>query len=364
MEKTPRILIVDDEPTARETLADLLALQEYTLGFAANGQETLACMVEFQPDLVLLDVMMPHMDGYEVCRRLKADKKWLNVPVILVTALDGRDDLVRGLDAGADEFLSKPVNGAELRARVRSMLRIKKAYDDLFSTLKLREELADMIVHDMKNLLNTISHYTELLLLRDTLQPAETEMVNGINLQLHRLDTFANDILLVAKMEENRLILHRTKVDVNQLVKNVQSNHRVVAESKQIGMVADLPADSKPMPLDKNLFSRVLDNLLSNALKFSPAESAVTIRVAYSDNNSSGPESAALCLQVIDNGPGVPANQHDKIFDKFKIIDLKKKGISQIGLGLAFCKMVVEAHGGRIYVTDNEPQGAIFNIEI
>lgn len=120
-----RVLIVDDEPYARTTLEALLIPEGYTLAFAADGREALERLDAFQPDTILLDVMMPEMDGFSMCRQLKARKQWQHIPVILVTALDGKENLVRGLEAGADEFLTKPVNGLELRARVRSMLRVK-----------------------------------------------------------------------------------------------------------------------------------------------------------------------------------------------------------------------------------------------
>ena len=143
------ILIVDDEPSARDTLEALLFSEGYHLAFAASGQEALDRLDELTPDVILLDVMMPKMDGFEVCQLLKSDKQWRHVPIILVTALDNKQDLARGLDAGADDFVSKPANALELRARVRSMLRIKEQHDlleaqrrELQTALHLREELA------------------------------------------------------------------------------------------------------------------------------------------------------------------------------------------------------------------------------
>ena len=127
MDEKPRILVVDDESSARNTLEAFLFGEGYDLAFAASGPEALARLDELVPDLILLDVMMPGMDGFKVCQRLKTDKRWRHIPIILVTVLDSKEDLARGLDAGADDFLSKPVNGLELRARVRSMLRIKSS---------------------------------------------------------------------------------------------------------------------------------------------------------------------------------------------------------------------------------------------
>src|SRR5262249_29049268 len=144
----PRVLIVDDDPLARDTLEAQLYLEGYELLFATNGIDALQRMKELTPDVILLDVMMPQMSGFEVCQYLKQRSEFRHIPIILVTALDGPDELVRGLGAGADEFITKPVNSQELRARVRSMLRIKAQYDDLERTLQLRELLSNMIVHD------------------------------------------------------------------------------------------------------------------------------------------------------------------------------------------------------------------------
>jgi len=155
----PKILIVDDESAARQMLEALLFRDGYNLAFAANGAEALAQLEEFEPDAILLDVMMPHMNGFEVCRRLKADTRWQHVPVILLTALDSKAALVSGFDAGADDFLGKPVNSLELRARLRSMLRIKAQYDalekqrrELDASLCLSEKYARVLAQRLEAL--------------------------------------------------------------------------------------------------------------------------------------------------------------------------------------------------------------------
>jgi DNA-binding response OmpR family regulator len=136
MDNTPHVLIVDDTPSMRDALGALLLPEGYHLAFAASGQEALDRLQELSPDVILLDVMMPGMDGFQVCERLKADERWRHIPTILVTSLDSQEDLVRGLDAGADEFLTKPVTGLELRARVRTMLRIKQQFDEQQAALR------------------------------------------------------------------------------------------------------------------------------------------------------------------------------------------------------------------------------------
>jgi two-component system sensor histidine kinase/response regulator len=171
--------------------------------------------------------------------------------------------------------------------------------------------------------------------------------------------------LILAKLEAEKLILNRSMVDVNQLVQQVKESYDVVAMSKKTKLVIDLSAEFQHVLLDANLFQRVLENLVSNALKFSPTESTVTVRVEYPRAKtllpSSGPR---VRIKIMDQGPGVPAEYRDRIFDKFEIAELELKTGFQVGLGLAFCKLVIEAHGGHIYVEANEPEGSIFVVEV
>lgn len=359
-EKKARILIVDDQASARELLKGFLFPEGYELAFASSGFEALAHLSNFKPDTLLLDVMMPDMDGFEVCRRLKADERWSHVPIILVTALDNPEDLVRGFEAGADDFLHKPVKSLELRVRVRSMVRIKKQFDQLQASLKLREDMAAMIVHDMRSPLTPILGISELLLLRTEFASEFLKDIKTIHTQAHRLNAFLNDMLILAKIDGGKLTLYRSAVDVNQLILSVKENYHLMAESREINFILDLPPQPQPMLLDANLFQRVLENLISNALKFSPRRGAVTISLAYALPD----QRPRLQLIVRDEGPGVPEAYRDKIFDKFNIVDLNQRDITQVGLGLAFCKLVVEAHGGRIFVEANRPTGSVFVVEV
>ncbi len=353
-----RIVIVDDVPTAREMLGALLKIEGYQLFYASSGLELLEQLDQLNPDVILLDVMMPEPDGVEVCRKIRANEQWQHLPIILITALDSRQDLATGLNAGADDFIRKPVDGVELRARVRSMLRIKKQFDALAATLKLRENLAHMVVHDMRTPLTAILAYTELM--KDGfITVNDTDDVIKLNRQVLRLNSFVNDILIQAKMEEDKLLLNWQDIDVRQLVYAVKENHNIVFQSKRIKLVLDMPEQSRLVPLDANLFQRILDNLLSNALKFSPPNGTVTVKVEYlskADRN--------LRVKVIDQGLGIAVEDQERIFDKFEVADLRHQNDAPVGLGLAFAKQVVEAHNGKISVEPNKPEGSIFIVEI
>jgi signal transduction histidine kinase len=378
MNQTARILIVDDEAISRETLGEMLITQGYDLVYAADGKQALNQIDQFSPDLILLDIMMPGLNGFDVCRRLKDDARWRHVPVILVTALDSKSDLVHGLDSGADDFLTKPVNLLELRARVRSLLRIKQQYDEIQAAMGLREDMVHMIVHDMRVPLTAILGLSEIAQWDNVTLTELQEDMAMIHGNARRLNAFVNDILTLAKMREGRLTLNPTQINLRDQLSQALNSHRLSAKQKQIGLTLDiarLAADT--VYLDAPLFQRVLDNLVSNAIKFAPPESTVTIRLEFPatppTEAGAPPEGGAvisstplpkLRLQVIDEGSGIDPKYQDEIFEKFVVIKDRRKTDAQVGLGLAFCKMVVEAHGGRIYIESNQPKGSIFTVEI
>jgi DNA-binding response OmpR family regulator len=148
--QTTNILVVDDEPSNFDVIETFLFEQDYQLHYASSGKYALESLDSLQPDLILLDVMMPEIDGIEVCRRLKAMPQWANVPIIMVTALSSKEDLAKCLNAGADDFIGKPVNSFELRARVQSMLRIKRQYDEIKGLSNLQTRTIDLLQNSLQ----------------------------------------------------------------------------------------------------------------------------------------------------------------------------------------------------------------------
>lgn len=150
--KTPIILVVDDEPDNFDVIEALLPSHDYLFFYTASGEETLQNIDSIKPDVILLDVMMPGLDGIEVCQRLKASDQWRAIPIIMVTALNSKEDLAHCLKAGADDFISKPVNSVELRARLHSMLRIKQQYEQLQTLNELQENTIDLLKRNLETL--------------------------------------------------------------------------------------------------------------------------------------------------------------------------------------------------------------------
>ncbi|MEY3220242.1 MAG: hypothetical protein RIT27_1599 [Pseudomonadota bacterium] len=351
-----KIMIVDDELSMRTYVQMMLETQGYDLQLINSGVALLETLEKGNiPDLIILDVIMPVLNGFETCRRIKENPRWQHIPIILVTVLETKDAIVKGMDAGADDFLQKPVNYYELQARVRSMLRIKKQYDELENILHLREELSNMVIHDMSSPITLIQLHTALLeeQLTDVKQREHLEM---IQVAAERLDSFTNDMLMMAKLEHSKLRLNLSETDINEMILSAEKHFSIMAKSKGINLKLEVPEQPFQMSLDQHLFNRVLANLLTNAIQYSPPQSNVVLRLQHLGEH--------LKLQVIDEGVGIPEIDRQRIFNKFEVVELKKKGIKQIGLGLTFCKMVVDAHGGQIYVQANQPSGSIFTVEI
>ncbi|MCF2149108.1 hybrid sensor histidine kinase/response regulator [Desmonostoc muscorum LEGE 12446] len=354
MDTQPSILVIDDEPDNFDVIETLLDGQGYQLHYAPSGQQALTRLNSFQPDVILLDVMMPDLDGLEVCRRIKADLQWQTVPIVMVTALTAKEDLARCLGAGADDFISKPINSLELRARVNSMLRIKQQYDNLQALLQLREDVVNMIVHDLRNPLASIVLSTEILRFPGLTFQKQQQKIKQIAIASQQLQSLINSLLIMAKLESGKMVLNYTEVDLYALCISALADVEAIAAQKNLTLISELPKPGGMVKVDAAIFRRVLDNLLSNAIKFSPSNSQVILRAEHLATGGTK-------VQVADSGSGIPENLRQSIFDKYEIGTLNSE-VSQIGLGLAFCKMAIDAHHGSITAEDNYPKGTKFTV--
>lgn len=356
MDVSPAILVIDDELDNFDVIEALLMPEGYQLYYAPNGTAGLAFLKTTKPDTILLDVMMPDMDGIEVCQRIRANPDWCHIPIIIVTALIAKEDLARCLEAGADDFISKPVNRIELRARLRSALRIKGQYDELQAMLGLREDMVNMIVHDLRNPLASIILATDLLQSSGLANDRQQKKVDQIAHAGRQLQSQVETLLLMARLESGKMVLDYAEVDLVELCREALADVEMFAGQKHLTIVEVLPELGRYVTLDASVFRRILDNLLSNAIKFSPSNSQIVFQVDYL-------EMGGFTVQVIDAGPGVSEECKQIIFEKYEIGTFMK-GVAQTGLGLAFCKMAIAAHGGKITVKPAPSRGAIFTIDM
>ncbi|NJK34991.1 MAG: response regulator [Oscillatoriales cyanobacterium SM2_2_1] len=345
-----KVFVIDDEITNYEVIARMLRRDHYQLTYATNGREALEVVGGVNPDVILLDVMMPYVDGLGVCRQLKADARYRHIPIIIVTALSSKSELAQCLDAGADDFISKPVSRIELRSRVRSMLRIKQQFDQLQAVQQLRDDMTRMLVHDIRSPLTNILLSCESLRLTP-MTPDQLRKVDRTALAAKRMEGMVDELLTMSRAESGRLQLNCNLVAIDALVHHVCDHVADFAARKKVVITCHSQPEKLHHSVDAALFQRVIENLLINAIKYSPEAGKVWVWV-----EAAQPQ---IRVRVVDQGKGVPPELHQSIFEKYTTGTVTP-GFSQFGLGLAFCKMVIEAHGGRIFVEDAPEGGACF----
>lgn len=361
------LLVVDDDAANRDVLSRRLTQQGHEVVTASNGSETLRLMHEHAFDAVLLDIMMPDMDGYELLGHIKRDERLQHIPVIMVSALSEVQSVVRCIDAGAEDYLTKPFNPVLLRARIGASLEKKRGrdretalYDQLqqnYTRLqeleKLRDDMRNMIVHDLRTPLTALIIGMEMVVTEGPLNDSQTEMMSIATEGGTTLLGMINDLLDVEKMEAGKTQLHYEPLSPSTLVAAAVNHVATLAEAERTTIVSDVPADLASFPGDASQLTRTLVNLLANAIRFTKA-GTVTIAAAQ--------QQETIRFTIRDTGSGIPAEAFGRIFEKFGQVDRRSK--VGTGLGLAFCKLAVEAHGGRIAVESTPGAGSTFSFTI
>ena len=376
MTHVPLILVADDVPANVELLYDQLAMLGYRVISAVDGPSAVEMCFTEKPDLCILDVAMPagslrvddRSTGFEVCRRLKRDPRTERIPVIFVTALNDTTDRVKAIEAGGDDFLTKPHNRQILSARVRSLLRLKfatDALDDSYRKLreleKVRDDLMKMIVHDLKTPLTSVLASLEMALDGDfgAVSEMQRRVLGDAETKAEDLLGLIGDLLEVARIEENAIDLDLEPIAPGAFVSEIVHEWDVRFQQEGAKVFVDVADDAPVIDADKGLLKRVFANLIQNALTHTASGVEITI-LAHKDTATGG-----ILFTVADNGPGIPPEYHELIFRKFE--RAKQPEVPRVrssGLGLAFCKLAVEVHGGRIWVRSIEGKGSQFHIAL
>ena len=373
-QQPPLILVADDVPANVELLFDQLETLGFRVIAAVDGPSAIAACVHHGPDLCILDVAMPAGDlgvpdrstGFEVCRRIKRDPRTARIPVIFVTALNDTTDRVKGIEAGGDDFLTKPHNRLVLGARVRSLLKLKAATDALEDSYrklreleKVRDDLMKMIVHDLKTPLTSVLATLEMVGDGDfgPISIDQRHALNDAETKSEELLGLIGDLLEVAKVEETGITLNREEIAPAAFIAEVLHEWQVRFTQEKASVVTIIADDAPTFEADKPLLKRVFSNILQNAITHSATAIAIQITVRG--------EADGLLFGIQDNGPGIPEEFHDLIFQKFgRVKTSHVPRVRSSGLGLAFCKLVVEAHGGRIWVRSTVGEGSTFYIQL
>ncbi len=371
---TANLLVVDDNPMNRDVLCRRLERQGYVALPAEDGKQALTLLRSQPFDLVYLDIMMPGMDGYEVLETIKSDTELMHLPVIMISALDEMESVVRCIKLGAEDYLPKPFNPTLLQARTTACLEKKRAHDReqaLFQEIesnyrklqqleKQRDDLTHMIVHDLRTPLTSVISGLQTLEAIGTYDDIQQECIEISRRGGETLLGMINDLLDISKMESGTLVLERGPVDILPLVTEAQSQVTALARESMLTISGDVAPDLPILDADREKLRRVLVNLLGNAIKFTPSGGQITVGTRWFE------ECQETLFTVHDTGRGIPQEAFEHIFEKFGQVSTPgaPRARMSTGLGLTFCKMAVEAHGGRIWVESELGQGSTFSFTI
>ncbi len=361
----PTVLVVDDTPDNLSLMSGLLK-GHYRVKVANTGEKALQMARDQPPDLILLDVMMPGMDGREVCQRLQGDPRTAGVPVIFLTSNDQECDEELGLNLGAVDYITKPFSIPITMARIHNHTRLKRQADQLAAmavesdrlraeaqrATRTREDVLAVVAHDLRNPLSTI------LMAGTFLQGpaggdvflAPGKLGERIVRAASRMEALIKDLLDFAAIEAGQLAVEPQPVKADAVVADAIETMLPLASAKGLELSARLESGDALLSCDRGRVLQVFSNLVGNAVKFAPSGARITVHGAIDDG--------AYRFTVEDTGPGIPADLLPHLFDRYW--QARRTDRRGVGLGLSIAAGIVAAHGGRIWVESEEGRGSSF----
>jgi two-component system, sensor histidine kinase and response regulator len=371
LRKIDSILAVDDTPDNLLLLEAILSEEGYDIRVAEDGASALQMIDESPPDLILLDVMMPGMNGYEVTDRVRKNPRLPFIPILLITAFD-QSSVVEGLDVGADEFVRKPVDPEELLARVRSLLRLKHSIDERELMMRQREDFVSRLTHDLRTPLVAADRMLQLFL-QDAFCEINTDMKDAIRAMVRsnqNLLQMTNTLLEVHRYDAGQKSLIASPCNLWQIARDVIQELTPLAQEKGLELKTDFrvtDSDSEGLGVvmgDRLELRRVLTNLVGNAIKFTEQgtiEVRITVQLDEESADLDHPLRSWVKVEVEDTGAGIEPEDHPYLFERFRPGKHRRSGS---GLGLYLSRRIVEAHQGKIDVVSIAGKGSKFVVKL
>ena len=361
-----KLLVVDDVQTNVLLLKALLGKEGYGILVANNGQEALEVIRNENSDLILLDVMMPGMDGFEVAERLKSEEFRCEIPIIFLTALDDTQSIVNGFKLGVGDFISKPFRKEELMVRIKHQLSlvaarriIEEKNEELRKTIAGRDKMYSVIAHDlrspmasMKMLLNTIMMSVE----KDKIDPDIFDMLEMSNKTSEEVFSLLDNLLKWTKSQLGKLTVIPQKLDISGLADGVVEVMNSVAEVKHIKLIRT-DHESFFVYVDIEMIKSILRNLISNAVKFSNPDSEIKVGIKAEDGK--------VIVSVTDSGKGIKKeDQHKLLKDSTHFTTYGTNSEEGSGLGLLLCRDFARKNGGELWFESEENLGSVFSFSL
>lgn len=355
---TATLLIVEDNISTRELIIEYLRPQNHHILVADHGKHALEILRSKSVDLVVSDILMPVMDGYELLSTLKSDPALKNIPIIVVSAIGDLQSVIKCLELGADDYLYKPINRVLLLARITNSLEKKFLRDRELARLQelntMRDQVVSTLAHEMKNPLALIMGFIELLAEDRGISPESRQYIQNIQRYAHQMNDLVQDLLDLSKLD---IQLHRENADIVKICESILEDLRLLAEQKSIELCCITPDTSCIANVDVERLRRVISNLLSNAIKYTAENGHVTLTV------EALPELIQVSVQ--DDGLGIPSEDLGRIFESFyRVKRPEHMAIEGTGLGLSIAKTIIEQHGGKIWVESELGVGSTFTFQI
>lgn len=363
----PTILVVDDTEDNLDLLEFALKRKPVRLLRAASGKECLEIARRHRPDVILLDIQMPEMDGFETLKHLRENIMTANIPVIFLTAQRKDPQSIEvGLGLGAEEYLTKPIDTEELLVRTKMLVRLKRAEDELERT---KADFMAMLVHDLRSPLSGIKAVLDLfrsMELNAPITEEHFELLSAAQASADRMLYLINDLLDLSKYEAGNITLERESIPIDMVIDAVFRQFSLQFKQKEVKLVIDRGENTPPVFIDLAKTGQVLMNLISNALKFTPSFGTVTVKTRlYEGKTPPHTTQQFVIVSVADTGVGIPPAELPLLFDRYKqVSSAKKTGQKGTGLGLAICKMIVEAQGGWIKAESTVGKGTTFSFTL